>query len=455
MNNLNHIDNYIDTHLEESLNELAALVAQPSIAAKNIGLSECANLVAGMLAKRGFTTEIRDAGGPPVVIASRSGIHDRTLLFYNHYDVQPEEPLELWESPPFQATLRDGKLYGRGISDNKGHFASRLLALDALIDQGRELPCNVKFVVEGEEETGSPHMQDFVINNKKRLAADACIWESGGVDHLEIPYQALGMRGICYIELSVETALTDVHSGLGGSIFPNAAWRLVWALNAIKTKDGRIALPGFYDRVVPPTPRDWELVRELPEVAAEYKTRFGISNFLRNLEGGPELHIARAFEPSLTICELTAGYQGPGAKTILPALALAKLDFRLVPDQDPAEVLGQLRSHLDREGFSDIQINVLGSEPPGRTDPDHPFISLVSKAAEPVYGRLPRLIPMIGGSGPNHAFIHYLGLPVASSGLTYRGTSAHAPNENIRLDLYLKSAKHVARIITNFGIDEK
>ena len=219
----------------------------------------------------------------------------------------------------------------------------------------------------------------------------------------------------------------------------------------MKGADGRINLPNFYDRVVPPTKRDWELVAKLPPVAQEYRERFGIPKFLRDLDDGPGLHIARAFEPSLTICGLTSGYQGPGAKTILPAVARAKLDFRLVPDQDPDEVLDQLRSHLDREGFSDVEINVLGSEPPGRTDPDHPFIDLVSKAAEPVYGTRPRIIPMIGGSGPNHAFIHYLGLPIASSGLSYRGTAAHAPNENIRLDLYQKSARHAARIIRHFG----
>jgi acetylornithine deacetylase/succinyl-diaminopimelate desuccinylase-like protein len=146
----------------------------------------------------------------------------------------PPSRLELWESPPFEPTLRDGKLYARGVSDDKGHLVSRLFAIDALLEKYGELPCNVKFVVEGEEEISSVHLHDFVRDNADLLAADACVWEFGGVDHREQPMQYLGLRGICYVELSVETASQDVHSGLGGSIFPNAAWRLTWALNSLK-----------------------------------------------------------------------------------------------------------------------------------------------------------------------------------------------------------------------------
>ena len=445
------IDEYLDTHMPESIAELSRLCTQPSVSAQNWGLNECAQLVGGMLERRGFKVDILPSGGAPVVVAERAGRNPKTLLFYNHYDVQPAEPLELWESPPFVPTIRNGKMYARGVGDDKGHITSRLFALDALLNLESELPCNIKFILEGEEETSSTHLHDFVRDQRERLAADACVWEGGSVDLRDYPIQQLGLRGICYVELSVETANQDVHSGLGGSIFPNAAWRLVWALNSLKGPDERIRLPGFYDDVRPPSPRDIELMNALPEVADEYRSQYALKNFLKGLTGGVELRIAEVFEPTCTICGLTSGYEGPGSKTVLPARASAKLDFRLVPDQTPDKVLKQLRAHLDAEGFSDIQITPLGGEAPGRTDPDDPFVKLVVEAATDVYGRPMQIVPMIGGSGPNHIFIDYLKVPVVSSGLSYPGAQAHAPNENIRLDLYLKAAKHIARIIMNFA----
>ena len=445
------IDRYIEEHRDQSLAELALLVAQPSIAAQGTGLDECAELVAAMLGARGFDAEILPTGGSPVVVAERGGRTDRTLLIYNHYDVQPPEPLDLWTSPPFEATLRDGNLYGRGVSDDKGHFAARLLALDALLDAGGELPCRVKFVVEGEEEVGSVHLPAFVRAQRERLRGDACLWEFGYVDRREVPLQYAGLRGICYVELSVETASRDVHSGIGGSIFPNAAWRLTWALATLKGTDERIRIPGFYDRVKPPTARDRELMAALPEIGDEYRERYGVRTFLRGLEGGEPLRTAEVFEPTCTICGLTSGYQGRGSKTVLPARASAKVDFRLVPDQTPPEILEKLRTHLDAQGFQDVGIEFLGGGPPGRTDPDDPFIALVARTAEPVYGMPMQIVPMTGGSGPNHAFLSELHVPVATAGCGYPDTRAHAPDENVPLHLYVKHAKHVARLLDAFG----
>lgn len=452
MNDYSKLDAYLESHLEESIAELSKLCAQPSVAAQNWGLKECAELVREMLQKRGFTCQIMPTGGAPVVYAERKGKSQKTLLFYNHYDVQPPEPLELWESPPFEPTLRDGKLYARGVSDDKGHITSRLFAIDALLEAEGELPCTVKFLIEGEEETSSIHLKDFIEDHQKLLSADACIWEFGGVDHREVPMQYLGLRGICYVELSVTTADVDVHSGIGGSIFPNAAWRLVWALNSLKGPDERIRIPGFYDNVLPPSPRDRQLMAELPDLAEEYKQRYGVDYFIRGLSGGVELSLAEVFEPTCTICGLTSGYQGTGAKTVLPARASAKVDFRLVPNQTPEQVLIGLRNHLDAEGFSDVEITYLGGEHPARTDPDDPFIALVAKTAQPVYGKPMQLVPMTGGSGPNYPFIHYLHVPIATAGIAYPGTRGHAPNENVRLDLYLKGAKHIARILKEFAL---
>ncbi len=445
------IDAYLEANLESSLAELTKLVAQPSVGAQALGLKECAALVAEMLARRGFKVEVIQTGGAPIVFAERAGKSRKTLLIYNHYDVQPPEPLELWDSPPFEPSRRDGKLYGRGISDDKGHIVSRLFAIDALLHANGDLPCAIKFIIEGEEETSSVHLYDFVRANREKLAADACIWEFGSVDHRDIPMEYLGLRGICYVELSVETASTDVHSGLGGSIFPNAAWRLIWALNSLKGPDEKILIPGFYDGILPPSKRDRELMTALPDIANDYKTRYGIKEFIKGITGGVELQIEAVFTPTCTICGLTSGYQGPGSKTVLPARASAKVDFRLVPEQDPANILQKLRRHLDEKGFQDVQILNLGGDLPARTDPDDPFVQVVVNAARDVFGHPMQLVPMTGGSGPSHPFVHVLGLPVATAGLGHPDSRAHAPNENIRLDLYLKHARHMARIISDFG----
>ncbi|HVN56428.1 MAG TPA: M20/M25/M40 family metallo-hydrolase [Anaerolineaceae bacterium] len=448
-----HVDleRYLENHLDESIAELSRLCAQPSVGAQNWGITECANLVAEMFTWRGFSVQILPTGGAPVVYAQKEGRSKRTLLFYNHYDVQPPEPLELWETPPFEPALRDGKLFARGVSDDKGHITSRLFALDALLTNDGELPCNVKFIIEGEEETSSTHLHDFVRDHRDLLAADACVWEFGAVDHKDCPQEYLGLRGICYVELSVETASQDVHSGLGGAIFPNAAWRLTWALNTLKGPDEWIRIPGFYDTVVPPSARDRQLMEALPETADEYRSRYHLNGFVRGLTGGVELRLAEVFEPTCTICGLTSGYQGPGSKTVLPARASAKIDFRLVPNQTPEEVLRLLRAHLDAEGFSDVRIDFLGGERPGRTDPDDPFVEMVIRTGGEAFGKPMEIVPMTGGSGPIYPFLEYLRLPVATAGIGYPGTQAHAPNENIRVDLYLKGAKHMTYLMREFG----
>jgi acetylornithine deacetylase/succinyl-diaminopimelate desuccinylase-like protein len=446
------IDRYIDEHLSENLAELTRYAAQPSIAAQGLGMAECAAIVAALFRERGFTVEtLPTDGGPPVVVAERAGRSTKTLLVYNHYDVQPPEPLELWTSPPFTPTIRDGHLYGRGVSDDKGHLTARLLAIDALLAASGELPCRVKFVVEGEEEVGSVHLPAFVHAHRDRLAADACLWEFGYLDHREVPLLYAGLRGICYVELSVQTMSRDAHSGLAGSIIANAAWRLTWALASLKGPDERIRIPGFYDAVRAPSPRDLELMGDLPDMADEFKKTYGVVGFLRGMHGGRELNVAQVFEPTCTICGLNAGYQGAGSKTVLPARASAKVDFRMVPDQRPVEIVKLLRAHLDAQGFADVTIDFLGGEAAGRTDPDHPFLRLVADAARPVYGVPMQIVPMVGGSGPNHAFIEELHLPVATAGFGHSDTRAHAPDENLRIDYYVKHAKHVARMLDAFG----
>lgn len=445
------IDAYIENNLDQSIGELSRLCAQPSVAAQNLGIEACAALVAESLEERGFSVQVLPTGGSPVVFGERKGQSDQTLIVYDHYDVQPPEPLALWESPAFKPTLRDGRIYARGVADNKGNLIGRLHAIDAMLNAEGELPCTVKFIVEGEEEIGSVHLEAFIQEHRDLLAGDVCVWEVGGVDHQGVPIQMVGLRGICYVELRARTANQDVHSGMGGSIFPNAAWRLVWALASLKDKDENILLPGFYEDVLPPTEREKELLAEAPPMMAYYQEKYGIQHFLNDIDNEFELAVEAVYKPTCTVCGLSSGYEGEGSKTVLPAEAIAKVDFRLVPNQTPAKVIEQLRVHLDTHGFEDIEIINLGGNPPAKTDPDHPAVQMAVEAARGVYEKPARVIPMIGGSGPNFMFQEYLGVPIISSGAGDSESQAHAPNESISLDLYIKSAKHFARLLARMA----
>lgn len=445
------VDAHIQEHLPYWIQQLERLCNQPSISAQNVGMAECAELVATLLKEHGFAAEVMPYKGYPLVYGEANGRAPKTLLMYLHYDVQPPEPLELWESPPFELTQREDKLYARGVTDDKGHIIARLAALVALREVLGELPCHIKFLIEGEEEIASPTMPQFVEDYQDKLAADACIWEFGSLNPEGRLNQSLGMRGIVYFELSAHTAEEDAHSGLGGSILPNAAWRLVWALNSLKDHDERILIPGFYDNVVPPTPRDLELLAQLPDNAADLQKRFGVAHFLKGMTGGVELRRTAVMEPTCTICGLNAGYQGAGLKTVIPAHASAKVDFRLVPNQTPAEIEAKLRAHLDAQGFSDIHIHAYGGGRPAKVDPDDPFVRLTNETALEVYGIEPIIEPMIGGSGPSYPFIHILKVPVVLAGVGYPGGRAHAPNENIRIPDFINGIRHTARIVARFA----
>ena len=446
-------DQYIDHHQSDSIAELSRLCAQPSVSATKEGLHECAALVGEMLEKRNFTVEIVPTSSAPVVFAERKGEDtSKTLLFYNHYDVQPVEPLELWHTPPFTPTLIDGKLYGRGVDDDKGNFVSRLFALDAILNEEGELPCNVKFIVEGEEEVSSPYLHEFVEQYKDRIDADACVWECGGVNDQGVPEQYLGLRGILYLELSVRTANRDVHSGLGGSIFHNAAWRLTWALASIKGVDEKVNIPGFYDDVLPPSEEDLKYLFENDDPSEKYKSLFDMESYLHYVENGEEdIRIAGVFRPTCTIDGITTGYQGPGSKTIIPAEASAKLEFRLVPDMDPHKIVKSLREYLDQQGFSDIEIKVLGAEKAAKTSANDPFVQMVVEGTRELYGHPMQIIPMIGGSGPNAIILDALDIPIVMAGVGYDGAQVHSPNENLVIENYLKGTKHIVRILKQFA----
>jgi acetylornithine deacetylase/succinyl-diaminopimelate desuccinylase-like protein len=441
------LDQYVEQHVQASLRELAQLCNQPSISAQGLGMRECAALLAEMLRTRGITTQVMGTAGHPVVVGEY-GTGDRTLLLYNHYDVQPPEPLELWDSPPFEAVQRDGKLFARGAVDDKGHIISRLVAFDAYRAVYGEFPYRIKLLIEGEEEIGSPSLDGFIRAHQDQLSADACVWEAGGVNYEGRPAMYLGLRGIVGVELRLRTMKYDALSG-EQSYLPNAAWRMVWALSTLKNQQERILIPGFYDAVRAPTARQRELLAALPSQEVQEKSYYGVTRFAGDLTG--QTLKETVFLPTCTINGLWSGYQGSGSKTIIPAEARCKIDFRLVPDQDPEEVVRQLRAHLDAQGCGDIEIVAELGERAGVVDPDSPYIQLALETARSVYGKEPFLNPLVGGSGPYAPFLEHLHTPIIAAGVGYPGCLAHAPNEHVRITDWLLGTKHMAHIFAGFS----
>ena len=442
---------HIDAHLEETIDDLKRLAAQPSVSAQRAGVRECAEMVAGLLTDAGFDADIVPTGDPdyPGIIAEAGGKSDRTLLFYNHYDVQPPDPLDEWETPPFEPSERDGYIYGRGISDDKGPIVARLAAIKALRATRGDLPLRIKWCLEGAEEIGSLGFEDFVRANADRLRADACIWEGGGVNWDGRPMVMLGVKGLLYVELECASATTDSHSSYA-PVVPNPAWRLVWALNTLKDSSEHVKLRGFYDRVRPALEQEAAAIEALPDTSREFLHNLGVEMALGEVTGY-EFRRRLIMDPTCNIAGFGGGYTGVGAKTILPASARVKLDFRLVPNQDPDEILASLRAHLDEHGFSDVKVSVHSSEHPARTSIDDPFVKLVTDSARTVYGSEPYIMPSMPGTGPQHPVQDILGVPVASCGIDYPGNRIHAPNENIRRDYFRLGIMHTAELIEEIG----
>jgi acetylornithine deacetylase/succinyl-diaminopimelate desuccinylase-like protein len=411
---------------------LARWVALPSVAAEGRSQAATAEAVADELRALGLDVEVHPTDGAPVVFAERRVAGAPTVLFYNHYDVQPAEPLELWTADPFTLDERDGKLFGRGATDDKGQLASRLIALEWLARRhGGELPIGVVFVVEGEEEVGSPHMEPYVAAHRERLQADACVWEFGGVDAHDRPQLVCGLKGIVSLDLAVRTAAYDQHSGLG-PVVQNAVWLMAAAVASLRDADGRVRIDGFYDRVRPTTEAEARYLEAAPREDDVVGAQIGVDRFLGGATG-TEWHRRAQLEPVVNVNGLHGGYGGPGMKTVLPATARAKLDIRLVPDQDPLEIVDGLRAHLDRHGFGEVEVTLAERpEGPSRVDPDHPWVRHAAAALEEVYGVPATITISSGGSGPMAPFVDELGLPVVMLGVGYAGGRAHAPDEHVR-----------------------
>lgn len=429
------LQSYLETNAEQAQMLLERLCRQPSVAAQNHGIVEMADLVEDLLQDAGFATQRLQAdGAPPVIYGEQRGRSPYTLLLYDHYDVQPAEPLELWHTPPFVPTVRDGKLYARGTSDDKGEIAARLAAIHALRAVYGELPITIRWVIEGEEEIGSIHFAEIAARYADLLKADGCLWEGDGFDPADRPEVVLGTKGLLYVQLDLQCAGMDTHS-MYAPIIPSAAWRLVQALGTLRTPEGEIRIPGFYDAVRPPSPEQQAAMNDQTAMDDMYRQVFQVADFVNGVSG-ITLRERQTFSPTCNIAGLVSGYTGEGSKTVLPASAQAKIDFRLVPDQDPHDILAKLRAHLTEAGYADIQITTFGMAAPVVTPIEEPFVQRMIGIADAFSNQRPSVIPMMGGTLPLlEALQQHVGVPglAIAGNPIYWGSGMHAPNEHIRL----------------------
>jgi len=436
---------YVDQNRDRFMAELCALVRQPSISAQNVGVAECAALLRSQLEASGIAARILPTAGHPVVFGEmQTPGATRTLLIYGHYDVQPPEPLELWKTPPFEPTLKDGRLWGRGTGDNKGQFFAHVKAVEAVLTTAGKLPVNVKFLFEGEEEVSSQSLRSFIEANRPLLAADYAFCSDGPMLPNHQPTILFGVRGILGVEVSLQGANKDVHSGNLGPFVPAPAWRLVHFLSTLKDPEGRILIKGFADAVVAPSPREREALRKMP-FDPVVLTGLGLPPAAP--EDGPAYFERLMFQPALNINGLTSGYQGRGSKTIVPHQASAKIDMRLVVNQDPDDIFEKFVGHARAHGFDDLQIERRGGFYPSRTSLDHPLGAAAVRAVRQGFGKEPVLQPCMGGSDPDYYFTRVLGVPRINIPYAPHDENNHAPNESIMIEGFYAGIKTTAALL--------
>ena len=442
----------IDSNMDSLITDLQTLIRQPSVSAKNEGIEKCATLVQKILKKSGVNSELLrlKKGVAPIVFGEIKSKQNpsKTLLFYNHYDVQPAEPFDLWDDPPFSGVKKGNKIFGRGATDDKGELITRIKAVEACLKGTGDVPCNIKFVIEGEEETGSAHIEQYLEKYKKKFSCDGVIWEFGYVDSKNRPIIGLGMKGLLFVELSVTESLIDAHSSLA-VLIKNPAWRLIEAVNTLRNSSGKILIKDWYNEVSPLSKKDLELIKKEPFDEKSFKKEFGIASFIDNKKG-LEAKKALVGDATCNIAGFVSGYTGDGAKTVLPSKALVKIDFRLVPKMDPKKQILRLKKHLKSKGFSDITVKVFHGEAAARTNSSEHFVTQVKAAADKTFGS--SIINVSNaGTGPMYPFVQILNAPCISIGSTFMFSKIHSPNEFARIDLLRKTTKCIYEIMKNFG----
>lgn len=450
---MSEINAIVDSEMSGLVSDLQTLIRQPSVSAKKQGLMECANLVAQIMRQAGINSEVLyldDKSVPPVVygeVKSKSN-PGKTILFYNHYDVQPEEPLDLWENEPFSGKVEGNYIFGRGSADDKGELITRIKAVEYYLKKTGDVPCNVKFMVEGEEEVGSVHVEQYLTRYQERLKCDGVIWEFGYIDAKDRPIISLGMKGLLYIELIAKGPARDAHSSLA-VLIENPAWRLVYALSTIRDQDGKVLIKDWYKEVRPFTDQELSVIGSEPFDEQEFKKEYGVNRFVADAQG-TEAKKALVGMPTCNIAGFNSGYIGEGAKTVLPSQAMVKIDFRLVPDMVPEKQLERLKSHLKEQDFGDIEVKLIHGEAAARTMISDPFVKQVEQAAKETFGSAITSVSS-AGTGPMYSFVKVLHAPCISIGSTYMFARIHSPNEFAKIDLLNKTTKCIGRIMERFA----
>ncbi len=440
-------DRYVERHASSFVERLQALCRMPSVAARGTGMRAMAETVEQMMQRAGAgTRQFKIGSGYPVVFGEfGAGAH--CYLAYGHYDVQPVGALTEWAVGPFAASVLDDKLYARGASNSKGDLVARIAAIEAYQKTFGKLPVCLRFIVDGEDGLGSPSLHRFTEEHADLLRADGCIWDDGYKDTKERLVVSLGFKGIAFVELRVYGARTDLHSKWGG-IVPNPAWRLVQALATVASPKGVITIDGFASHVAPVTAEDALALKQIELDEKNLQREFKINGWVRGLSG-KALTKELIFAPTCTICGIHTGHTEAGAKTVLPGMAVARLDFRLVPDLTPDLVVELLRRHLDVRGFQDIELISLAQDPYAKASISSTVARSVIEAATEVYDAPPLIYPLDPASGPVGAVcgVQSPPTPVVSFGISYAGSNPHAPNENIRLDDFIQGVKLFGRVI--------
>ncbi|MCB0019326.1 MAG: M20/M25/M40 family metallo-hydrolase [Anaerolineales bacterium] len=440
---------YIDAHESQYIDRLIDYLRQPSISAHGQGIAEVADILLGWLTEMGFAAELKQTAGWPLVLGRR--VEDPalpTVMIYGHYDVQPPDPLELWQSPPFEPTIRDGRLYARGVGDNKGQHSAHLFAIEALLAVQGRLPCNVIVLLEGEEEVGSPHIAEFIATHKEELDADLVIISDGPVEHDGRSTIEFGVRGVISFEMRARGANQDLHSGNWGGVVPNPLWTLVHLLGTMKNDKGQITIDGFYDEMAEGGPLEMAALANLPVDVEAVKNELDLKEFDQPLER--TFFERLSLWPTFTINGLHGGYGGPGSKTVLPHEAKAKCDIRLVANQSVEEVWAKVKAHVARHA-PDVELIYQGGMDPSKTPLDSRFVPPIKAAMLAAQGYEPLMRPAMGGSLPNYVFTKTLGLHTFVIPFANADESNHAPNENMEVWRIKMGIKTGASLLHHLG----
>ncbi len=450
------VTGYIDGMMNRFREELVEFLRIPSVSARSEhsgDIKRTAAWVADRMLDAGLSASVMETPGHPVVLGEWRGAGPEapTLLIYGHYDVQPPEPLDEWESPAFEPTVRDGNLFARGASDDKGQLFLHIKALEAQLKGTGSLPVNVVMVAEGEEEIGSPNLVPFVETHRERLACDAVVISDSSMFAQGLPSLLFSLRGLAYFEIHVRGPAGDLHSGTYGGAVVNPGNILARIVDSLKNEDGSVAVPGFYDDVMEWDEKTREAIRSLPFDMAEFMEEVGAPGL--NGEAGFTVLERLWIRPTCDINGLLCGYTGEGAKTVLPAQAMAKVSFRLVPNQHPAKVGELLKAHIAQIAPPEVDVSVeeLHGGRPWKAELEGRFFEAARTALQKAFGTAPVLTGE-GGSIPIVVdFQEILEAPVLLMGFAPPGANMHAPNEWIPLENFEKGIRAVAQFYAELG----